>query len=477
MKNNSPWIYQTDRDRKKKRLASDIETDVAIVGAGIAGISTAFFTLKYTDKKVSVIERSILAHGATGHNGGQVVSYFERGFASLAREFGLEAAADAERSIVNSWELLDEMYKDGGLDIPFSRFWGHGGLTSFHQIKWHLEANHLRRKAGITSRDLIVSEDAPFVAAIPPEYEGIYTVVPQKKINELLETNMPGFCGIISFQKGCINSALFCQEIVAYLSRAYPDRFTLYEHTPVHKVILHKEHAILDADTHTIDALNVVLCTNGFENLHIINESGLEIDAKFHHLIQGRVGYMSGYLEEPSKPPIAISYYIDPVAGMENDYVYLTRRPYEFEKGIKHNLVCVAGPSFMLEEDGQYHFEDEIPDTVGHQIDQFVHRVYDIEQGKKIDYKFTWHGLMGYTKNGVRLVGPEPQNPILMYNLGCNGIGLLPSIFGGKKISRFLAGEKIGKSIFDIPKRSGVEPEDARTMSLIENPAANPKSA
>lgn len=476
-KNNSPWLHQLDHARSHARLSEDVETDVAIIGAGIAGIATAFFTLKYTEKKVTMIERALLAHGATGHNAGQVVSYFERGFASLVQEFGLAAAAEAEKAIVDSWELLDEMYSDAGLDIPFSRFLGHAGLTSVQQVEWHLEANCLRREAGIPCRRLFISEDAPFVTTFPKKYEGIYSIVPQAQINQLLETDMPGFVGVMSFQKGVVNSALFCQEVMVYLLKQYPERFALYEHTPVHKVILHETDAVIDADTHVVTAGKVVLCTNGFESLHIINESGLEIDAKFHHLIQGRVGYMSGYLEAMNKPPIAISYYIDPVAGMENDYVYLTRRPYEYEKGVQHNLVCVAGSSFMLDEDMQYRLEDEIPETVEKKIDQFVRNIYNLTPEEKIEYKFTWHGLMGYTKNGVRLVGPEPQNPILLYNLGCNGIGILPSVFGGRRVARVLAGEEVTPMIFDVPKRTSVLPEDSRAMPVSENPAASSKIA
>ena len=56
---------------------------------------------------------------------------------------------------------------------------------------------------------------------------------------------------------------------------------------------------------------------------------------------------------------------------------------------------------------------------------------------------------MGYTPNGVRLVGVEPKNRVLLYNLGCNGVGILPSIFGGDRISHILAGEKLSPSIFD----------------------------
>jgi len=56
---------------------------------------------------------------------------------------------------------------------------------------------------------------------------------------------------------------------------------------------------------------------------------------------------------------------------------------------------------------------------------------------------------MGYTENKVRLIGAEPRNPVLLYNLGCNGLGLLPSIFGGKRIADILSGRPVEPMIFD----------------------------
>ena len=64
-------------------------------------------------------------------------------------------------------------------------------------------------------------------------------------------------------------------------------------------------------------------------------------------------------------------------------------------------------------------------------------------------FDFAWHGLMGYTKDKIRRVGCEPANPVLMYNLGCNGVGLLPSIAGGLRIARLHCGMTLEPSIFD----------------------------
>jgi len=148
-----------------------------------------------------------------------------------------------------------------------------------------------------------------------------------------------------------------------------------------------------------------------------------------------------------------MSYYTVPTATFETPYFYLTRRQYEYEEGKKHNLISIGGPEKNIEEGGLYAFEDDFPDDAEQEIDAFVREVYDVDPNKKIEYVFTWHGLMGYTKNGVRLIGLEPKNHVLLYNLGCNGVGILPSIYGGRKVAALLDGASLPPSIFDIPAR------------------------
>ena len=64
-------------------------------------------------------------------------------------------------------------------------------------------------------------------------------------------------------------------------------------------------------------------------------------------------------------------------------------------------------------------------------------------------YHFHWHGLMGYNDVGTRVVGAHPQHPSLLYNLGCNGVGFLPSVYGGHRLGQLLAGAQLPPSIFD----------------------------
>lgn len=447
-KNNSPWIHQLKRTDFFPHVEVDIDTDIAVVGAGIAGISTAFFLLTTTDKKVVLLEANKIARGATGHNAGQVVSYFERSFADIVSEFGLEKSAQAQKSIEDSWVLLDQIYTTAGLTMPFSRFIGHAGFSSYDQVITHMKDSVCRMQAGLPLETFRVSEKAPFLKDIPEEYASVYEVVPHEVVISLLESKDESFIAVLSYQKGCLNSALFCEGVIMYLHKTYPNRFSVYEDTMIGKVVLKHDHALLDTGKAVVKTVKVVLCTNGFDTLTIFNESGLDIDTHFHHSIKATVGYMSGYLEDMNKPPIAISYYTNPDASSEDPYFYFTRRQYEYDGYTVKNLISIGGPEVSLDDKKSYSHDLLYPDSAQETIDAFIKSVYETDPNKKVDYQFTWHGLMGYTPNLIRRVGFEPKNHVLMYNLGCNGIGILPSVYGGKRIADLLNGAT-GSTIFD----------------------------
>ena len=81
-------------------------------------------------------------------------------------------------------------------------------------------------------------------------------------------------------------------------------------------------------------------------------------------------------------------------------------------------------------------------------IEEFYRKtVIDASKDERPD--FSWNGLMGYTTSGIRVIGPDPTNPSLIYNMGCNGIGILPSIYGGKRVAQAIKGETLPPSIFD----------------------------
>jgi glycine/D-amino acid oxidase-like deaminating enzyme len=455
--NLSPWLHQLKRTRPSAQLLHNKHTPVAIVGGGIAGVMTAYFTLKNTNHNVVIVEATKIAHGATGHNAGQLVSYFERSFTDLCREFGVELASAGQSAVESAWVLLEEVLQDTKLATPLFQFTGYAGCKDLAEVLVHLEDNWWRKKGGLPLEKMFIASEAPYLKQLPAKYDTLYSVVPHKNITALLETKDASYTATLASRKGCMNSALFCEELVRYMIAQFGDRFTVYEHSPIHQVVLYKNHANLVGDTYTIFADQVVLCTNGFEHFTIENKSGGDIDGKFHHLVRGAVGYMAGFLAPLDKSPTAVSYLPKHKDNASPEYTgepyfYLTRRPFELEKNEKHNLICIGGPETVMDDTNKYHKEHPYPEEAQRAIDEFVRTTYK-DSPKKIEYAFQWHGLMGYTPNGVRCVGFEPCNKVLLYNLGCNGIGILPSIYSGKRIADLLDNKHLPPSIFDPQDR------------------------
>jgi glycine/D-amino acid oxidase-like deaminating enzyme len=84
----SPWLEQLTKKRTLFPFDRDLHADVVIVGAGIAGVMTAYFLLKKTKKSIVLLEGDRIAHGATGHNAGQLVSYLSARLLILFKSLG-----------------------------------------------------------------------------------------------------------------------------------------------------------------------------------------------------------------------------------------------------------------------------------------------------------------------------------------------------------------------------------------------------
>ncbi len=441
----SPWLDQLEQDRPHFRLEAETETDIAIVGGGIAGIATAHFLLKRTTAKVLLLEAGRLAHGATGHNAGQVVSYFERQLPDLAAAYGEEKAIAAQTQIESAWGLLDDILSEYGLMGDLHRSLGHSGWSTLPQILRRLEDKALRARHGLTQEPLLIALDAKLHQEIPQKLLTHALTVPRSTVLRALTTEDTSFLAADSEPKACLNSALFCERLVAAMLKRHGDRLTVVEKLPLVEAVLRAEDADLFTTGPMIRTKRVVLCTNGFENFRLTNLYGDPVDPRFHAEVQGVIGYMAGYLEPRQAPALAVSYVRGDNAA--DAYHYLTRRPYE-RGGAKSSLLCIGGPERLLPAGATYEATSAFPADLEEELERALVGVYR-EFDPKAKRDFLWHGLMGYTPTGVRRIGYEPKNRVLLYNLGCNGVGILPSIYGGHRIAQLLAGQELPESLFD----------------------------
>jgi glycine/D-amino acid oxidase-like deaminating enzyme len=448
--NHSPWIEQLNQDLDYPKISSDQKSDVVIIWAGISGVSTAYHILTQTDLSVTLLEGKKIARWATGHNAGQVVLYFEKPFQEIVREYGLEKAIDGQKSLFRGFEILEEMTEKLRMKKHLEVCDGYMGVRSLEQLVRHLENKFLRDTGGAQFDAIFIDQHWSAIRELPEKFRDMVTIVSQDFIREKLETH-EYFPVMLTSRKACVNSALLCQNTVQYLLKHFPEKFHIYEHSAVSEIRLFPDRMNeVWVENYHIKWGDVVLCTNGFENFHIVDlhhASSRETDKVFHKHIQGLVGYMAGFCA-PYKKASAISYYPDalPVTWEWEKYFYVTRRTYE-EKWEKKSLICVGWPDILVPHEIPYDPINHDPKDSYREIQEFL-KQYRTENVPE-QFPYTWHGLMWYTHTGLRYIGQDPNTPHLWYNLWCNGVGIVWSVYGAWKIAKTLLGTSFPSSIFD----------------------------
>jgi glycine/D-amino acid oxidase-like deaminating enzyme len=339
------------------------------------------------------------------------------------------------------------MVAETGATCRVERFLGRMGMFNLHHLEVHLRNNLIRRQCGWRTEECLVSETAEFRDRIPAEFNGLYEVVPQRRIAELLEIDDDRYCALLSDRKGCVNSGLLTQQVLGYLEHTYAGRFRFVDHTDVSCVTVSRDGASLRAGDYEVAAGSVVLCTNGFVDFAVLDGSGMPVRLAPDQEITGRVAYMAAFVEEEPRPPAAMSYIRNALIGGETAYIYVTRRTYD-RRADTVTLSCMGGPEYPFQEPA-YNPDEPFPGALLTEMDDTVRPFAQPVRAARRPYDYQWHGLMGYNDSGIRVVGAHHDHPTLLYNLGCNGVGFLPSIFGGHRLSRLLAGDTLAPSIFD----------------------------
>jgi glycine/D-amino acid oxidase-like deaminating enzyme len=72
----SVWIAESDATQPTPSLAARLSADIAIIGGGFTGVSTAWhLRQRHPELRIVLLEAHRLGHGASGRNGGQVLHW------------------------------------------------------------------------------------------------------------------------------------------------------------------------------------------------------------------------------------------------------------------------------------------------------------------------------------------------------------------------------------------------------------------
>lgn len=152
----SLWIA-TSRATSFPELRGRLEVDVAIVGAGVTGI-TAALRLVEAGRRVALVDLDRAVSGETGHTTAHLTEAIDARYRTLRRDFGRDGArlaADASRSAIETIAQWARLHAPGS---AFTRCDGYLFTDSDDDVEELRSEADAAREAGV---------DAEFTASVP----------------------------------------------------------------------------------------------------------------------------------------------------------------------------------------------------------------------------------------------------------------------------------------------------------------------
>ncbi|HEX6445273.1 MAG TPA: FAD-dependent oxidoreductase [Streptosporangiales bacterium] len=146
-KNESYWLDTTPATIHP-RLVEDVEVDVAVVGAGIAGVCTAW-ELAEAGRSVALIEAHRIVAGVTGNTTAKLTSLHTLAYARLRDAAGADVARDYARSQQEAVEHVVATAGRLGIECDLERRAAYTYVTSPERVQEVRAETEAAREAGL----------------------------------------------------------------------------------------------------------------------------------------------------------------------------------------------------------------------------------------------------------------------------------------------------------------------------------------
>ena len=124
----SYWAATGNPAPELPELATDLQTEVLVIGAGFTGLSTAYH-LQKAGVGCVVVEAEDTGWGASGRNGGMLPPRYKKGYAAIAGRYGNDVARRLYGLMLEAVDTVETIVADCNIACDFHRS---GQLTAAH---------------------------------------------------------------------------------------------------------------------------------------------------------------------------------------------------------------------------------------------------------------------------------------------------------------------------------------------------------
>jgi len=382
------WAATANPHPALGHLTEDIDTDVAIIGGGFTGLTTAHYLHKSGIGCV-VLEANDAGWGASGRNGGMAVLRYKSGWSALAGQVGLEAAQRMFRMLHDGIDSLEATIGEYGIDCGFDRC---GHVTAAHGPKplaaLAADVRWLEREMG---------------------YEGA-TVLSRNETSRLIGTTE--YVGAyLERRSGAIHPLNYVRGLAAGVATKVP----VFVSTPVTGYRREGPGFVLDTPAAKVRAKRIVIATNAYTELfRLPNDLARRIVPVPSNIIA----------TEPLPPPLAQD--LLPEGHVVTD----TRRINLYFRMTADRRMIFGSRGHLSGSNEPWAFRG---------IETAMHRVFPALRAARIAYR--WNGKVGFSLDYFPHFGEA--EPGVYYGIGYSGRGVVLTHMVGNMLAAVLRGEAV----------------------------------
>lgn len=382
----SLWRDTAGAPPQTAALTQDTRCDVAIVGAGYAGLHAAL-TLAEAGLSTVILEAGEIGSGGSGRNGGVVSAKFRRSYPDLARQHGLEMARQMYDVAQGSVRHLERSLVR--LELADTGFRKAGALKCAHSCKAlariHDEIAWLERSFGPSA----------------------HRVLDASELRE--ETGSDIFLGgVLQEEAGTIHPLRYLHGLAA---AAISRGTALYTLSPVQSLEEQPDGVVLRASGGSVRAGQVLLTTNAYSSLTGVSDTVARCLVPFRSAI---------IATEPLPDDLDRR-----ILASERSYTETHRMMRWFRKVDGRVLFGGRGALGALESP-----------TAFRRLEKAMHHTFPELSDLRTEYR--WSGYVALTLDGLPQAGRLSSR--ISYAAGFNGAGVAMSGYVGNQIGKMIVG-------------------------------------